>query len=44
MYRIGLEERIGPDGVRELENIAINNRIKKWSRDELFLIRKTYSL
>lgn len=43
MYRIGLVERIGEKAVKELENEAIHNRVKKWQRDELFEIMKKYS-
>ena len=35
MYRIGLVERIGEKAVKELEFEAVNNRIKKWQRNEL---------
>ena len=35
MYRIGLVQKIGEKAVKELEEIAVNNRIKKWSRIEL---------
>ena len=42
MYRIGLVERIGEKAVKELEDIAVNNRVKKWTRDELFEIMEKY--
>jgi hypothetical protein len=35
MYRIGLVEKIGAKAVAELEQIAVTNRIKKWSISEL---------
>jgi hypothetical protein len=35
MYRIGLVERIGEKAVKELEFEAVNNRVKKWQRNEL---------
>ena len=34
MYRIGLVERIGEKAVKELEFEAVNNRVKKWQRNE----------
>jgi hypothetical protein len=43
MYRIGLVERIGENAVKELEHIAVNNRVKKWTRDELFEIMAKYA-
>lgn len=43
MYRIGLVEKIGEKAVKELEYEAVNNRVKKWQRDELFEIMKKYS-
>lgn len=42
MYRIGLVKKIGVHGVAELESLAINNRIKKWTIDELKEIIKHY--
>ena len=42
MYRIGLVKKIGVHGVAELESLAINNRIKKWTIDELKEIIKKY--
>jgi hypothetical protein len=42
MYRIGLVERIGEKAVKELEDIAVNNRVKKWSRSELEEIIEKY--
>lgn len=42
MYRIGLVEKIGESAVKELEDIAVNNRVKKWSRFELEEIIKKY--
>jgi hypothetical protein len=38
-YRIGLLERIGAEEVRALE---ADNRIHKWTREELIQIRDTY--
>lgn len=35
MYRIGLVKKIGEDKVKELEELAIGNRVYKWSREEL---------
>lgn len=35
MYRIGLEKKIGEKAVRELEDMAVKNRVHKWSIDEL---------
>lgn len=35
MYRVGLVKKIGEKAVAELEAMYINNRIKKWSREEL---------
>ena len=35
LYRVGLVQKIGEKAVKELEDIAVNNRIKKWSRIEL---------
>jgi hypothetical protein len=42
MYRIGLVQRIGEDQVVNLERIAVNERVKKWTRPELFEIINTY--
>ena len=42
MYRIGLVEKIGEEAVKELEKIAKNNRVKKWSREELYAIIEKY--
>ena len=41
-YRQGLVSRYGEDEVLKLEEEADNNRAKKWSRDELEMIIKTY--
>lgn len=41
-YRIGLVQRYGEDAVKQLEHIAIHNRIKKWSREELDAIQRKY--
>jgi len=35
LYRVGLVSKIGESAVKELEAIAICQRIKKWDRDEL---------
>lgn len=43
MYRIGLVDRIGEQAVKELEDIAINSKVKKWTRDELFEIMRKYA-
>jgi hypothetical protein len=43
MYRIGLVERIGEKAVKELEYEAVHNRVKKWTRDELFEIMGKYA-
>jgi len=42
MYRIGLVDRIGHKAILELENEAINKRIKKWDRTELNDIIQKY--
>ena len=42
MYRIGLVEKLGEKAVNELESIAVNNRIKKWSISELEEIINKY--
>jgi hypothetical protein len=42
MYRIGLVERIGEKAVKELEQEAVHNRIKKWQRTELNEIIERY--
>jgi hypothetical protein len=44
MYRIGLVSKIGEDAVKELENKAVTDRIKKWSRQELEEIIKKYNV
>jgi hypothetical protein len=44
MYRIGLVVKIGEKAVKELEKIAKNNRVKKWSREELNAIIEKYNL
>jgi hypothetical protein len=41
-YRRGLVNRYGELAVEELERKAIENRVKKWSRDELETIIKKY--
>jgi hypothetical protein len=41
-YRQGLVNRFGEEYVKELEAEAENNRLKKWSREELELIIETY--
>jgi hypothetical protein len=43
MYRIGLVKRIGEKAVLELEREAMENRLKKWDRQELEEIIKKYS-
>ena len=35
MYRVGLVKKIGEKAVAELESMYVNNRIKKWDRQEL---------
>jgi hypothetical protein len=35
MYRVGLVKKIGEKAVAELESMYVNNRIKKWTREEL---------
>jgi len=35
MYRVGLVQKIGEKAVAELESMYINQRIKKWTREEL---------
>ena len=42
MYRIGLVQRIGEQKVIDLERQAVNNRIKKWTRPELYELINTY--
>lgn len=42
MYRIGLVARIGEDKVKQLEQLALDNRIKKWTREELNEIIEKY--
>ncbi len=42
MYRIGLVARIGEDKVKQLEQLAHDNRIKKWTREELNEIIEKY--
>jgi len=41
-YRQGLVKRYGEDYVKQLEAEAENNKLKKWSREELELIILTY--
>lgn len=43
-YRKGLIAKIGAKAVEDLENMAITNRIKKWSRSELEEIIEKYKL
>ena len=42
MYRIGLVERIGEEAVKELEKLAVTDRVKKWQRFELEEIINRY--
>ena len=35
MYRVGLVKKIGEKAVAELESMYVNNRLKKWDRQEL---------
>ncbi len=42
MYRIGLVKRYGEDMVLGLENDAVSNRVKKWTRTELNEIIEKY--
>ena len=42
MYRIGLVHRIGENKVKELEQLALDDRVKKWSREELNEIIRRY--
>ena len=42
MYRIGLVERIGEEAVKELEKMAVTDRVKKWQRFELEEIINRY--
>jgi hypothetical protein len=42
MYRIGLVRKIGEDGVKNLERQAVNDRVKKWTRAELYEIINRY--
>lgn len=42
MYRIGLVRRYGEEAVKELEDYAIKNRLKKWTREELNEIIERY--
>ena len=44
MYRIGLVNRIGEAKVKELEQKALDDRVKKWSREELNEIILKYKL
>ena len=43
MYRIGLVDKIGEDAVKDLEKMAVTDRVKKWTRNELNDIIKTYT-
>ena len=42
MYRVGLVKKIGEKAVAELESIFMNQRLKKWSREELEEIMNKY--
>ena len=42
MYRVGLVKKIGEKAVAELESMYVNNRIKKWDREELENIINQY--
>lgn len=42
MYRVGLVQKIGEKAVAELESMYINQRIKKWTREELENIINKY--
>ena len=42
MYRVGLVKKIGEKAVAELESLYVNNRIKKWTREELECIINKY--
>jgi hypothetical protein len=42
MYRIGLVKKIGEDAVKNLERQAVNDRVKKWTRAELYEIINQY--
>ena len=42
LYRVGLVAKIGESAVKELEAVAIGNRIKKWDREELENIINKY--
>jgi hypothetical protein len=42
MYRIGLVRKIGEDAVKNLEREAVNDRVKKWTRAELYEIINKY--
>lgn len=44
MYRIGLVARIGEERVKHLESIANDNRVKKYTDEELELIKTKYKL
>jgi len=41
-YRLGLVERYGEDYVKKLEQIKDQNRLKKWTREELLEIKNNY--
>ena len=43
MYRMGLVRKIGAKAVEELERIATEERVKKWSRSELLEIIQKYA-
>lgn len=42
MYRIGLVSKIGEEEVKQLEQKALDNRVKKWTREELNEIIEKY--
>jgi len=41
-YRLGLVERYGEDFVKSLEQIKDENRLKKWTKEELVEIKTKY--
>ena len=44
MYRIGLVRKIGEEAVKNLEREAVNDRVKKWTRPELYEIINKYKI
>jgi hypothetical protein len=42
MYRIGLVQKIGEQRVIDLERQAVNERVKKWTRPELYELINKY--